>query len=357
MLSQDRGIPLSGTKGASVHLRSFCTALAQLGVSAVIACPRPDADSYPIPTHLFCELGDLDALAAQWGAPEVVYERYSLGSVTGLEWARKRGVPYVLEVNAPLWMEAAAHRPDTVAPEHRDLERRLLQEADLVCCVSRPLKQWIAETREGPIVVTPNGFTAELENVTPVRAADGDAITLGFLGHPKPWHGARHLTPILKGVLDAGVDARLVIIGGGGRTEMLAHEASDLDLGDRLEITGAVPQSEVGRYLGRCDLTLAPHEPLTPFYFCPLKVLDSLAAGVPVIATEQGDIPDLVGPGGMCMPAGDFDLLLNAVMDLSTHAVKRHRMGVDGRAHVLERYAWRNLVDRLLSVLAQRGVT
>ena len=125
----DAGIPFGGTKGASIHIREFTNAMKSAGHEVRIEVARlgpaiPGDGVREIPaneadfSHLgqgadapgvLAEAGSFARNFSAWTLPsedfDLVYERYSLFGVAGLTLARQRGLPFVLEVNAPLLEE------------------------------------------------------------------------------------------------------------------------------------------------------------------------------------------------------------------------------------------------------------
>src|SRR5436190_8597116 len=171
-LCADFGIPVFGTKGASIHVRELTSTLASLGHEVLILTPRGEGDrppDYEVPlAHIELDAADRDlyellvrdetggAVVAReirtllYGGvlrrrgldllrefrPEVVIERYSLFGREGIELARALDVPLIVEVNAPITQEQAEHRGLAFAEAARAVERDLLQTADRVVTVS-----------------------------------------------------------------------------------------------------------------------------------------------------------------------------------------------------------------------------
>ena len=342
----DRGVAPGGTKGAARHLASVAGALARAGHQVTTyARRRRDGADHPVEVRPLADL----ASAAR---PDAVYERYSLGHDAGLEQARGWGVPFVLEVNAPLVAESLAHRPDTVGPGDAATERRLLAAADLVVCVSEPLRAWAA-TRRGTArgtIVLPNGVDPErfAVSASPAEAAP----VIGFLGHPKPWHGVDRLTGLLGAARRSGFDARLLVIGGGPGADAVAEAATADGLVDHVEVTGPVDPTTAATRLREVAVAVAPYHPHSDFYFCPIKIVEYLAAGLPIVTTDQGDIPALVGDAAVVCPAADDRAIESAVVDLLGDRAARGALGAAARSRGLHRFSWDALAERLLVALA-----
>ncbi len=345
----DRGIDPVGTKGASQHLRGIAAGLASLGHRVELFSERQADSTFPTESR---PLTDLSTEAAI----DVVYERLSLGHRGGLDHARRLGIPFVLEVNAPLVDEAGHHRPGSVGPADRALEIELLGAADLVISVASELTTWIRQFRTGPTLTQPNGFEPTWFRPTrtaPVASGDVD-FPLVFLGHPKPWHGADRLVGLLVELARTGHRPKLLIIGGGTGADRVLAEAERCGVTDQISVTGALPPHDATRLLGAAAIGLAPYPRQSPFYFCPLKIIDYLAAGLAVVSTDQGDIADIVGGGGVVLSAADDDMAFaSAVRTLLDDDPLRTTMSTEGRNRAHATMTWQHVAAATSAAITQ----
>ncbi len=340
----DRGIAPGSTKGAAQHLRGLASGFQVLGNEVRTFASRSADGPFPVTVEPLAELDRLEA-----GSIDVVYERYSLGHRAGLDLARRLDVPFVLEVNAPLVDEANRHRPGSVADDDAAIERSLLAAADLVITVSTGLTDWVAPHRSGPTLTLPNGFEPAW---FPTRARTTEPrFPLVFLGHPKPWHGADRLIDLMIDLAAMGHRPDMLVIGGGSGAEALRAAAATAGVGERLHVTGALAPEQATLLLGECGIGLAPYRRQEPFYFCPLKVVDYLAAGLPVVATRQGDIPALVGDGGIVVDPDDDADLVAAVALLLESSSMRASMGASGRAGAWSTMTWDHVARRTIDAI------
>jgi len=301
----DRGIAPGGTKGASLHLRGIAAGLHQNGHEVTTYARRSAEGAFPV------DVRPLEAFAIA-GPIDLVYERYSLGHLDGMHEARRRGVPFVLEVNAPLIDEASRHRPETVNKGDLAIEEQLLAEADLVIVVSSALQKWAANHRNGPTVMLSNGFEPAW-----FRGPESTPrFDLAFIGHPKPWHGADRIPSLLASLQATGHRPSAVVIGGGDAATALLEDAQRLGVSDCLEVTGPLPPPDAARWLRTARIGLAPYRRIEPFYFCPLKVVDYLAAGLAVVASNIGDISTLTRDAGLLVDPDDDQALVDSVAAL-----------------------------------------
>ncbi len=352
----DPGIPLLGHKGASVHLRSLAGALARRGHRVLLLADRIDGENPPPANVTVGPLTDesLTQVLRDW-ACEVVLERYSLASGKALEASRALGIAYVLELNAPLADEAARYRGLRDVETWRARERTILNAADGVVAVSSGVRAHAIQCGVAPAraVVVHNGVDLErFESASgePVRHRYGlgRADVVGFVGSLKPWHGVDLLLHAAAG-LDQAV--KVLIVGDGPQREDVEALARSLQMDNRVVFAGAVPHHAVPDYLAAMTVGAAPYRGQLDFYFSPVKVAEYLAAGLPVVASRQGDLPDLVREAGLLVTPDDASELREALHRvLSDHSL-RHRMQRAAQRQARS-MTWNETAARVETVLA-----
>ena len=387
-LCTDLGVPVCGSKGASIHVRELSHALDALGHEVVVVCGRlggspPDAFDVPlveIPLEgPAAASGDRSVRAAAYAsslparvlpqlrdfAPDVLYERYALNGTAGLTLAHELRIPHVLEVNAPLVDEEEAHRGLTSADSARALERAILRRVDRIVAVSGELKRWLIGlgVDEWRITVVANAVDPRRFQVTPQDRAhvrrkldvNGTPV-VAFVGTLRPWHHPTILVRAL-GLLHARGDApRLLLVGDGPERDRLEALAQEEGLSELITFVGSVPHDEVPAYLAAADVAVATYHPDTGSYFSPLKLFEYLAAGLPVVAAELGEIPHCVrgGKTGLLYPPGDAEALADAVATLIEHRESALELGRQGREHVLRHHTW-SANARVVAALAEEA--
>jgi glycosyltransferase involved in cell wall biosynthesis len=362
----DRGVPLLGHKGASIHFRSLAAALARQGNAVIIAC-RNAGGVNPAPQGLpVIELPEADAdqrdglreLFSE-SRTEAVLERYSLSSGPAQAAAHALRIPFVLEVNAPLVDEAARYRGLEDARQRRLWEAEVFRSADRVIAVSGAVRAHVVSSGVDPerVVVVHNGADlSAFENSSGagVRARHGlgEHLVVGFSGSLKPWHGVDALVEAFA-LLPAG--SRLLIVGDGPQREELGGLVAERGLTARAIFTGAVPHAEVPDHLAAMDIAVAPYSDQEDFYFSPLKLVEYLAAGLPVVATDQGDIREIVGEAGILVPPDDREALAAALQRLAADRELRLTLSAAARERAQGR-DWAAVAGRVAAVLASPGV-
>lgn len=369
----DPGIPVFGTKGASVHLQEIVRAWRDRGAQVeVYAVRRGDdvpADLADLPVHLH-EVGGagLDPAAREVAqqlaaaelarqviaaAPDIAYERYSLFS-TVLADVREAlpGTTTLLEVNAPLIDEQRLHRVLVAEEAAQGALATQLGAAAVVACVSEPVADWVrthvdrAVGDPPEVVVVPNGV-----NPDRVRAVTPDLTgtpVVVFVGTLKPWHGVEDLVTAAS---LAQVPWRLRLVGD-GPARAAAEEAVARD-GLDIEMVGAVAPEQVPAALDGALVAAAPYPDSGDHYFSPLKVYEYGAAALPVVASRIGQIPAVVADGetGVLVPPSDPAALAAAIDALVCDPDRARALGLAARARMEAGHTWGHVLDATLEPL------
>lgn len=376
-LLPDPGIPVGGTKGASVHVESLCAALVRAGVHVVLYAAKvtgplraPGAAGVTVVPVDVGEVrsgpgGDrtriaatgrfFDQVARQLSAarPDWIQERLSLFAGGGTDLAAALGLERVVEVNAPIADERARHFGLELVDDAHAAERAALREARVVA-VSDPLAAWARENGAAETLVVPNGAdTLGLDPAIwdPLRPGIrrelgfGEQVVVGFTGSLKPWHGVEVLLDAVAS-LSPWHPVGLLIVGDGPGRAVTCAAMRTLPPGVTAVATGAVPAGEVARYLAAMDISVAPYTPGGTFYFSPLKVTEAMAAGRAVVASDFPPVRDLLGGTGVLVPPGNSTRLAEALESLVGDADTRRRLGLAARARAVVHLDWAQVAER-----------
>lgn len=378
-VSADPGVPVWGCKGCSVHVQEVIRALQRSGAEVELHTVRTGGAA---PSDLsgvrVCEIpfnrkgkaaeierralnADGHVLASLESRPayDIVYERYSLWSTAGMDFARKSGIAGVLEVNAPLVLEQAEHRTLVDRRLAQQIAGRVFRAASVIVAVSNEIAAYVRSLGADPdcVHVLPNG-------VDPVRfhprteSPSSFEFTVGFVGSLKPWHDLMTLAAAYKILLQSHPKARLLVVGEGPERKRLEQVLSPLPDSGQVVFPGAVQPEDVPRWMREMDVGVAPYANDSARYFSPLKVLEYMAAGLPVLASRTGQIPSLVEDrhSGLLYPAEDAAALACGLANLADDPETRRRMGRAGRAAVLRRHTWEGVVASTLGFARLSGL-
>ncbi len=187
----------------------------------------------------------------------------------------------------------------------------------------------------------------------------GEGPVIGYIGSFPRWHGVEDLiqacdflTPWIPGV-------RLLLVG--PYFEAAREFADRLNLGDRVRFTGPVKYEEVPDYVNACDIMCAPYNPNASKersmigLGAPLKVMEYMACGKPIISTLVEPIPSIMRDGveGILVPPGNSRELGKAISMLSRDRELGRRMAESARLRALEEFSWDRITQKIVDVLEQ----
>lgn len=378
VLCTDQGVRVPGDKGASLHLLAVTRAFARLGHDVLLlgvaghGAPPPDLTTHLLPhpgraeglvrernklaltEHFVTEAGPV---LADFG-PDVIYERLALFGTAGQRLAAAAGARHVVEVNALLAQEEATWRGLTLAEFAVEREQAVLAGADHIIAVSA---EWADGVRrlagaDVPITVVPNGFDEEVF-AAPVdreatRAAYGMpplARLVVFAGTLRPWHG---VDVAIRALTALPADVGLVVVGDGPVRDELEALAATLGVAARVHVLGQLPHDRTAAVLGSCDVGIAPYPALEDFAFSPLKLYEYLAAGLPFVASDVGQIHSVAtefGSGQLVRPGDPVELAAAVGRALADPFVAARAQQARALAH--ERCGWTARAQQIIAVV------
>ena len=136
--------------------------------------------------------------------------------------------------------------------------------------------------------------------------------------------------------------AVLVLAGGGEDYAQLRRLAAELGLGEAVRFVGRISPSTMPGYYHMADLSVEPvKDDAAGRARSPLKVVESLAAGTPVVSGDVGDRRTMLdgGRAGLLVKPGDPSALANGLIELIGSPDRRHAMAL-AAAEIRERYYW-----------------
>ncbi len=181
------------------------------------------------------------------------------------------------------------------------------------------------------------------------EGGEGKGNYVMFAGRLSPEKG---IGTLLRAV--EGLEVPLIIAGDGPQAGELRQEVEERGLAPRVRFTGHCDVKTTQRLMGGAGAVVVPSE---CFENAPMAVLEALAAGTPVIASEVGGIPEMVAPGetGVLFKPGDADSLRRAIVDVMAFPERRARMGEAARRVMKERFSREAHVRALLEAYAEAG--
>jgi glycosyltransferase involved in cell wall biosynthesis len=203
---------------------------------------------------------------------------------------------------------------------------------------------------EATTVVIRNGVELPSAGAVEPRSGPHRLVTVGRLQAPKD------PITLLRALSELGRPAEAVIVGDGPDRPAVESEVRRLGLQTAVRLTGE--RDDVAELLAEADLFVLS----TRSEGLPLSILEAMAAGLPVVASDVGGVPELVvdGETGFLVPPGDPHALAAAIERLLDDPDLRRRLGAAGRLRVSEHFdlasARRAHLDLYRTLLAATGL-
>jgi glycosyltransferase involved in cell wall biosynthesis len=322
--------------GPAKNLIEFATLARELGVETTVATFirgresnifTETARSSGVQVHVLRERGladravlkDLAALVSRQ-KPDVIQthavKSHFLARLAGLP----KSAPWIAFHHGYTW-------PTFRARAYNQLDRWSLRAASKVLTVSIPFRDELASKGVNPdrIEIVHNAIRPDWGTAKPAAAPDRKTILIvGRLSREKD-----HLTLLRAVERIRDLNPHLVIVGEGPERARIEREIKQLGLSGQVTLTGHQPSAEP--YYGAANLAVLS----SLSEGSPNALLEAMAAGVPVVATNVGGIPEIVKheESALLVPPGDIDAMAAAMSKLLTDSSLARQLA--DRAHML----------------------
>ena len=341
--------------GAERHVVDLVLALSREGHAVTVACSVSGSLAEPL---------EAARIPVRPIVGKIVKRRVSLSYARGLRKLLRRE-RFDL-VHAHVYSSAAASALATagtgtplVVTEHtealwqgrngRIFSRWMYRRVARVIAVSGAITRRLIE-RDG---VLPAKITVVPNSVPPSRESHGDDLPIpaelgrgpvvGMVARLQPEKGVTSFLKAAAHVAGEFPAARFVVVGDGPLREELFRLAEDLKVRERVLFLGFRPDAQA--LIKLMDVVAVP----SVSEGTPLVVLEAMAAGVPVVASAVGGIPDQIRPGreGILVPPGDPGALADALTKVLRDPELARRVGEAGRQRASTKFSHENMVRKV----------
>ncbi len=343
--------------GGARQVQYITEGLAARGIDSLLACPLDSEMSRQPPAGVrvlpICMGGDADiglafrlARLIRAEKPDLVHLHSRRGADTwGALGARLAGVPCVL-----------SRRVDN--PESRLAVALKYRLYDHVITISEGIRQVLLDEGLAPgrvscvrsavdpapflAPVGPSAFRAEFR-------LPQDALVAGVVAQMIPRKGHRYLFAALPGLVDKYPELQVLVFGQGPLLAELRADVAARGLEGVVHFAGF--RHDLASWIGGLDMLVHPAE----MEGLGVSLLQAAAAGVPVITSRAGGLPEAVldGVTGLLCPPADVDALAAAIDRLAGDPGLRHQYGEAGRARILAEFSIDRMVEGNLAIYHQ----
>ena len=299
--------------------------------------------------------------------PHIVETHTAKAGFVGRVAARLAGVPVVLHVFHGHVFYGYFGTLQTRA--FIGIERFLARWTDRVITISPAQCRDIAHIYHiappDKVVVVPLGLELRpFVAASPARCSAGrialgvpqDVPLVGYVGRLTPVKNPTLFSFVAQRVLESVPEARFVVVGDGELRADVERQIASLGLSERIALAGW--QREMPPIYAALDALVLPslNEGTS------VTAIEAMAAGVPVVATAVGGMPDLVADGrtGLLAPSGDVEALARRVVQVLREPQWARTLALAGQESVLARFGVGRLVSDMeslyTSVLEEKGI-
>lgn len=282
---------------------------------------------------------------------DAVYLRFRSFALGPLLAVKKRKVPLYVEINGFPSLEYKGS--GLLKRLTFNIDRKLLKRATKIVLLyevhRKGLTDYYGIDEPERIVFIPNGTNTDRfkpidRDVCREMLGLPDGKIVVFIGAVEPWQGISNLIEAFHSLKVKHDDLKLVVVGGGSiLKELMVHKD--------VIFTGSVPYTDVPAYTNAADLCAVPI-PTDRLAF-PMKVLETLACGVPLLVTENVSTAELkdVTPEFL-MPDNDPRTIERKVEEL-VYGMDALPIAERGKDYVVKRYTWDSTAEMVASLLTR----
>lgn len=253
--------------------------------------------------------------------------------------------------------------PSTRGDTRNLLDRLARMAKPHIVCVSQAVADDLTPAMRARARVVHNGIDLPAFDARrgapepPLPLPSGDGPVIGAMSYLIPWKGHEFFLLAAKRLLDADPRLRFAIVGDPifqwrDERDRLEGIAKELGIFDRVAFCGH--REDVPAVLGAFDLFVVPSL-FEPFG---RVLIEAMAAGLPVVATRAGGVPEIVvdGETGLLVPARDDEALAGAIRTLLDDPARAARFGAAGRERAARSFSLQANVDGLMGAYEAFGL-
>ena len=274
---------------------------------------------------------------------------------------KKYGYRTLFEVNGLPSIELKYHYPgldSDLLSKIKEQEIATLHLSDAIICPSRVTRDYIASLglNRKLVTVIPNGVSPSDFSASPLPVRDGRVPVLLYIGTLADWQGLEIVVRSLPKILEQR-PVRLQIVGRGRsrQRKMLAKQIRKLGIEDHVIVQPAVPHHEIPALIASADICVAPlglNDRNVTQGACPIKLLEYMAAGRPMLASNMPIVRELVREDldALLFSPNDPDALARQTLALLNDFELSKRLANSASERALSKFTWHESQKKLLKV-------
>ena len=233
--------------------------------------------------------------------------------------------------------------------------KRTFNSSKTIICVSNHSAKYLNSRGISlyKIAIVPNGVDfdsfnryAESDIIKKIGNKFGENKIILYVGPLIKRKGLEHLIRGMKNVLSKRTDVFLVLVGKGKNEKKLTRLSLQLGIAENVVFEGFVEEKSLPAYYTSCDIFVLPS--LQEGFG--MVLVEAMACGKPVIASNNTAIPEVVGDAGVLVDPRSPNGLADAIIDLLNDEEKMRELGEKALKRVQENFTWDSSADKLLRI-------
>jgi len=270
-------------------------------------------------------------------------------------------VKTVFEINAFPHIELPNRYPnisETVLQKIKDIEGFCISNVDAIITPSKVTKGYIEqhfESKTAQINVIPNGVKRYDQNVSAVKKNKALPSYILYFGALQKWQGIKTLLKALKELDDLDIRLRICASVPQKRTLIYQDLAENMGLNDKIDWFYELNKEELAVQIKNAKLTVAPLAACKRNISqgcSPLKILESMAYGTPVVASRMPVVSELITDNvtGYLVPPDRPESLGRTIRALLDNAKALKKTGLNGKKEIEKKYLWEHQEEKMIHI-------
>ncbi len=279
--------------------------------------------------------------------PHIVHideEPYNLAAYQALRLAQRAGARALFFS----WQNLQRHYP----PPFNWMERAVLRGVvHAIAGTQDAADVWRAKGYAGPLSIIPQ-FGVDPEIFSPAsQPCEDDILTIGYAGRLVEEKG---LAWLIRALARVPGRTHLRLAGDGPQRADLLRLAGLHNIGGSVELIGPLSSTDMPDFYRSLDVLVLPSltRPNWKEQFGRV-LIEAMSCGIPVIGSNSGAIPGVIGQAGIIVPEGDIEALSSALASLASHRRLREQMAQAGRDRVLAHFTQTQIAAQTVAVYSQ----
>lgn len=292
---------------------------------------------------------------------DVVHHRNIWDGLSIAQNKKRFGYKTLFEVNGLPSIELKYHYPgldSDLLTKIKEQEIATLHLSDAIICPSNVTRDYIASLGLSRQLVTviPNGVSPSDFSASPLPAREGRIPTLLYIGTLADWQGLDVMIKSLPKILEQQpVQLRIVGRGRSRQRKLLSKQIRKQGVEGSVIVQPAVPHHEIPVLIAESDICIAPlalNDRNVTQGACPIKVLEYMAAGRPLLASNMPIVRELVREDvdALLFSPNDPDDLARQVLTLLNDIELSKRIAESASERALTKFTWHESQKKLVKV-------